>query len=242
MPAETVTEATQQTTEAPQEETTVPQEETTAPAHSEWYLPGYSAEQIWGYFEEVVLHMEYTDGTGDASLVQKWNAPIYYRIYGEPTQEDLGVLEACIAQLNAVPGFPGIYAATEDQEENLTLNFLTPEPFYNMFSVVVNGEESFGATQFWYYTDTNEIYTANIGYRTDIDQLSRNSILIEEIINTLGITDTVLRPDSIVYQYSDENMTLSDVDWLIMRLLYHPQMQSGMNADDCKSIIEELYY
>ena len=216
--------------------------EQTPPPHSPLYLPGYTAPQIWQYFQEVVLDVEYTDGTGDATLVQKWLSPIRYRIYGTPTEEDYAVLTGLFAQLNAVPGFPGIYAAAEEEIENLTLNFLQPDDFRNQFSDVVHGEEAYGATQFWYYTATNEIHTARIGYRTDVDQNARNSILIEEIINTLGITDTVLREDSIVYQYSDENTVLSDVDWIILQILYNPAIQCGMEAETCAKVVQDLYY
>ena len=51
-----------------------------------------------------------------------------------------------------------------------------------------------------------------------------------------------LRPDSIVYQYSDDNFTPSDVDWIILKLLYDPSIQCGMNYDSCRTIIEALYY
>jgi hypothetical protein len=100
--------------------------EQTSPPHSQLYLPDYTALQIWQYFQEVVLTMEYSDGTGDATLVQKWISPIRYRIYGTPTEEDYGLLTDLFAQLNAVPGFPGIYAAAEEESENLTLSFCSP--------------------------------------------------------------------------------------------------------------------
>ena len=216
--------------------------EQTSPPHSQLYLPGYTALQIWQYFQEVVLDVEYTDGTGDPTLVQKWMSPIRYRIYGTPTDEDHAVLADLFAQLNAVPGFPGIYAAAEGESENFTLSFLQPDDFRKQFSDAIHGEEAYGATQFWYYTATNELHTARVGYRTDVDQNVRNSILIEEIINTLGITDTVLREDSIVYQYSDENTVLSDVDWIILQILYNPAIQCGMGAETCAKVVQNLYY
>ena len=109
------------------------------------------------------------------------------------------------------------------------------------FSTFLNGEDAYGANQYWYYTDTNEIYTANVGYRTDIDQSTRTSVLIEEIINMLGVSDTVLRTDSIVYQYSNDNLALSDEDWLILKLLYHPAIRPGMGAEECQRILAEIY-
>lgn len=240
-PAAQTTAPVPETTQ-PVPETTLAPTEPTKPPHSALYLPEYTPEQILEYFEEVVLHVEYSTGSGDATLVQKWLAPIRYRIDGSPTQEDLAVLAELFDQLNEVPGFPGILEATGDEVHELTLSFLEPEPFDAAFSEILNGESAFGATQFWYDTDSNEIYSANIGYRTDLDQSVRSSILVEEIINTLGITDTELRTDSIVYQYSDDNLTLSDVDWIILKLLYDPAVRCGMNLDECREIILELYY
>lgn len=234
---ETSVETTQSTTD-PVVETT----EATVPAHSELYLPEYTTEQIVEYFEEIVLHMEYTTGTGNTALVQKWNTPLRYHIYGNPTDEDIAVLNELFTQLNRIEGFPGIYAAADGEWDNLSISFLNPQGFSASFSDFLMGEDAYGATQFWYYTATNEIHTAKIGYRTDIDQTIRNSILLEEVINMLGTSDTVLRPDSIVYQYSNDNMTLSDVDWVIMKLLYNPAIQCGMNFEDCRTIIQELYY
>ena len=212
---------------------------TTTPPHPELYLPDYSQQQIFDYFEEIVLHMEY--GTGNSSIVQKWTAPLRYRIYGAPTNKDLEVLTDLFAQLNKIDGFPGIYAA-DDGPENLTISFLGKDGFNASFSDFLKGENAYGATEFWYYNQTNEIHTARIGYRTDIDQDTRISILIEEIVNMLGVSDTELRKDSIVYQYSNDNTTLSDVDWVILKLLYSPKIKCGMNADTCNDIIKKLYY
>lgn len=241
-PAETVIEDTTAaaTIEAP--EITTEETETTAPAHAALYLPEYTSQQVLEYFEEVVLCTEYSDGTGNAALVQKWKEPILYSIYGAPTEEDISVLTALFAQLNEIPGFPGIYARAEGEPENLMIGFWDSENFDMYFSEFLNGEDAYGATQYWYYNDTNEIYTANVGYRTDIDQSTRTSVLIEEIINMLGVSDTVLRTDSIVYQHSNDNTALSDMDWLILKLLYHPAMQCGTDFDGCRTVIEDLYY
>ena len=232
----------------PSQETQIPTEngtiatEMTSPAHSALFLPQYSTEQIITYFEEIALDMEYSDGTGNTSLIQKWNGPMHYRITGDPTDTDLAILEDFFAQLNAIPGFPGIHPAENGALSNLNIGFMNPTDFKLAFSGFLQGEDAYGATQFWYYTATNEIHTANIGYRTDTDQVTRSSILLEEIVNTLGLSDTKLREDSIVYQYSDANTALSDVDWLILKLLYDPAIQCGMDTAACKAIIEELYY
>ena len=238
IPVTTVPETTIPETTVP--ETTVPA--TTAPLHSALYREDFDVEEVLTYFHEVTNQIEYTDGTGDPSLIQKWLSPLIYRIDGAPTEEDLRVLEEFCLQLNAVPGFPGIREAQEGEFENLTLSFLDPDSFRDRFSDVVHGEDAWGATQYWYYTDTNEIHTAAIGYRTDIPQADRSSIILEEFVNTLGISDSERRSDSIVYQHSNENLQLSDIDWLLLELLYHPDIAPAMDAEMCEKIIRDLYY
>ena len=66
-------------------------------------------------------------------------------------------------------------------------------------------------------------------------------MIIEEIYNGLGpVQDTVLRPDSIICQEYAEHQWLSPVDELILRLLYHPEIQCGMNAEECEGVIRSL--
>ena len=68
-------------------------------------------------------------------------------------------------------------------------------------------------------------------------------MILEEIYNGLGpIQDTQLRLDSIIYSGYSIPQSLTQVDELILRLLYHPQMQCGMNADACEEVIRQLYY
>lgn len=215
----------------------------TEPEHSELFLPEVSQKDMIAYFNEAVLDTEYSTGDGDPSLVQKWVDPIYYRVTGNPTEEDLVILEALFGQLNEIEGFPGFFPADETRPtEDLTISFLDENTFNIAFSDFLRGEIADGAVQYWYYTDSNIIHSARIGYRTDIGQDIRNSVLLEEVVNGLGFNDTALRSDSIVYQYGSDATALSDVDWLLLKLLYHPDIQCGMNADQCREILEKLYY
>ena len=251
IPETTIPEATTPETTIPETtipETTVPETTVppttvpTEPPHSYLYREDIPLEQVLTYFQEVTAQTEYSTGDGNPALIQKWLYPILLEIQGEPTERDLEILENFFEQLNQIPGFPGIAMAVDLQQPNLTISFLTSQIFHEQFDDFIQGEDAWGAAQYWYFDDTNEIYSGRIGYLTDIPQLDRDSILLEEIVNLLGITDTVLREDSIVYQYSNSNLELSDVDWLLLELLYHPDIQSGMNAQQCEEIIAELYH
>ena len=212
----------------------------TEPEHSKLYIPGISVEDVIVYFNEVCLDSEFSDG-GTPNLVQKWTYPIYYSLFGEYTQEDLQVLEAFAEQLNAIEGFPGISQAQEDWQTNLRIYFCTEQEMVER----MGGERYYGldgAVTFWYDGD-NRIYDEIICYRQDIDQYIRNSVILEEIYNGLGpVQDTLLREDSIIYQEYTTPQSLTAVDELILKLLYHPDILCGMDMWQCEQVIRNLYY
>ncbi len=209
------------------------------PTHSEYYIEGLDAETLIAYFAEVCLDTEYGDKLG-ASVVQKWVDPIYYTIYGSPTAQDMAVLNTFLAELNAIEGFPGMYPATYEHMSNLDMHFVNEQEMLDLLGSDFWG--NWGGVRYW-YDGRNEIYTATICQRIDIPQYYRDSIIIEEIYNGLGpIQDTEVRYDSIIYQWSNENFSMSKEDVLLLKLLYHPDMKPGFTYDQCAALIRELYY
>lgn len=210
--------------------------------HSVLYIEGIDVEDVIRYFNEVALDTEYSTGEGNASLIQKWGEKMTYRFLGDPTEEDKAVLLELFGKLNQISGFPGIVEAEVGKVPSLQIYFQDRVDFMANFGDFIGYEEADGAAQYWYYTATNVIYTGRIGYRTDINQELRNSVLLEEVVNLLGFNDTVVREDSIVYQYSSEAQELSKMDWLLLKLMYHPDMKPGMNQAACETVIRNLYY
>lgn len=210
-----------------------------APEHSELYIPGVSVEDVITYFNEVCLDSEYMVSES-SKLLQRWKAPITYEIYGEATEEDRAKIASFAAGLCEIEGFPGMYEA--HKFPNLKIYFCPYEEFASYVGDFASDELLDGAVTFW-YDDIGNIYDAVICCSTEIEQNLRNSVIIEEIYNGLGpIQDTVLREDSIIYQYYTEAQELSDIDLLLLKLLYSPELECGMNADECAEIIRTLYY
>ena len=210
----------------------------TAPDQTPFHISGLSPEDLIGYFNEVCLDAEFTN-SGDPSLLQKWDTPICYRIQGNPTQEDLTVLENFTAWLNTIEGFPGILETDSSAEANLNFHFCTQQEM--IFQLGDNFHGMDGGVTFWYNGD-NQIYSAIICVRSDLPQQLRNSVILEELYNGLGpIQDTWLRPDSIIYADYSEPQDLTEIDRLILRLLYHPDLQCGMDAAACAEVLTYLY-
>ena len=215
-------------------ETTIPAQ----PLHSEFYIEGISVIDVIVYFREVCLAAEFVT-SGDPSRLQKWTSPIYFKLNGEYTQEDYDTLISFVYLLNTISGFPGIYETQDPLITNLSIHFCDQE------GMVARLGENFrwmdGGVTFWYTEDM--IHKATICYRTDLDQYLRNSVILEEIYNGLGpIQDTDLRSDSIIYAGYSIPQSLTAVDELLLRLLYHPQMICGMDAAQCAEVIRQLYY
>lgn len=220
----------------PAPETTLPAE--TEPLHTELYIPGVTAEEVCLYFREVCLAAEFVNG-GDPSLLQKWDIPIWIAVHGEPTEADRITLRTFLSDLNKIEGFPGISETDDPLLANLHLYFCSQQELLDRMGEEYAGLD--GAVTFWY--NNNAIYDAIICCRTDLSQELRNSVILEELYNGLGpIQDTVLRPDSIIWQEFSQPQSLTEMDTLILKLLYHPEMQCGMHAEECEAVIRELYY
>lgn len=233
-PAIPFTEPTEYTTSSTEPSATVVE---TAPAHSLLYIPGLDVEDVIRYFNEVCLDAEFAI-SGDASVLQKWTSPILYTVNGDPTVEDLSVLSAFTAWLNTIDGFPGIMEVDSPELANLQLHFCTRREMLDLMGRDYNDLD--GAMTFWY--NDNEIYDAIICVRTDLAQNVRNSVIQEEIYNVLGpAQDTDLRRDSMIYSGYSTPQELTEIDELILKLLYHPDLQCGMTADDCETMIRLIY-
>lgn len=223
---------------APTEPTVTPTEAPTEPEHSTFYIPGVDVSDVIDWFSEVSLAAEYVN-SGDPSTLQKWDHVIHYMIHGSPTEDDYAALESFAQWLNTVEGFPGIYETTDPLETNLNIHFCPQGEMISLMGDWVYDLD--GAVTFWYSDDI--IHDATICIRTDLDQHLRNSVILEELYNGLGpIQDTQLRTDSIIYAEFSEPQELTDIDKLILQLLYHPQMQCGMNTEQCAEVIRALYY
>lgn len=207
--------------------------------HSEYYIPGVSVEDVVRYFNEVSLDAEFVN-SGDPTKLQRWETPIKYICTGEATNEDKEVMESLMEWLNTVEGFPGIYEAESETDANLHIYFCEEKEYLSKMGDNYQGTD--GGVTFW-YNGANQIYDGIIGYRTDIAQEIRNSVILEEIYNGLGpVNDTQLREDSLIYSGYSTPQSLTDIDELIIKLLYHPQMQCGMDAAACEEVIRKIYY
>ena len=239
IPATAPTDVATHSTSLPTEETIMPATVPTEPIHSALYIPGVDVEDVIVWFNEVCPDAEFVN-SGDATLLQKWTVPIRYSLHGTYTEADLATLNSFAQWLNTIEGFPGIAEARKSEVANLQMHFCTPLEMTELMGSQCTNMD--GTVTFWYNMD-NEIYDAIICCLNSHGQTLRNSVILEELYNGLGpIQDTSLRPDSLIYAEFSEPQELSEIDKLILQLLYHPDMKCGMDSVQCEEVIRKLYY
>ncbi len=207
---------------------------------SQYFIEGVSVEDVIKYFGEVCLDSEYMiSDTGNPELIHKWEEPIYYCVYGTPTEEDIATIEELATRLNSIEGFPGFYPGTSENC-NIKIYFCSSDELVSRMGSNFNATH-YGGFTYWYRN--HAIYDGTICCRYDIPQQERISVIKEEIYGLIGpAQDTVLRSDSILYQHDNANMELSPIDVLILQLLYHPDIRCGMNYEECEQVIRNIYH
>ncbi|MBQ4253569.1 MAG: DUF2927 domain-containing protein [Erysipelotrichaceae bacterium] len=209
--------------------------------HSDNHIPFLSTERLTRYFTEVVLKSEYR-GSHD-ELLHKWNKPITYHYDPEISKTTASLIDTFFRKLNRELPLKGVSRTEEPLKANVRIYFLKPEEIYRRVGKQVNYENADGITLYTFSNRTGEIISGKVYYNIDMKRSIRKSVIREELVNLMGLgNDTVLRKDSILYQYSSDNEEPSPIDWLIMKLLYDERMKCGMNHSQCEEIIRELYY
>lgn len=176
----------------------------------------------------VAFSPEYGD---ERDSIIRWQQPIYIYAGGVPTREDLKKLDAFIMEIALrVPGMPNIYRTESEYKANITMYFVNENEMGDYVSGYEKG--NIGMVTYW-YTD-EEIYRAEIAISADTtDQSTRNHLIMEEFINGIGLgNDHDMYEDSIIYQYSNTAQKLSEVDWLMLNMIYSPEVEHGMSSND----------
>lgn len=172
----------------------------------------------------VAFNSEY----GSGHNLVRWERPIRIYVGGIPTSQDRRTIDDFILELAChVPMMPNVTVVSRESEANITIWF---GPLKQLRDHVTDYHEgNWGAFHYWY--SSYRITRAEIGIASDVtSQKERNHLIMEELIGVFGLgNDQDDYSDSIVYQPWTTTQELSDVDWLMMNMLYHPDVTPGMS-------------
>lgn len=201
---------------------------------------GFSRKEVMDYFCEVALTSEFTHGA-TVDYVRKWTTPIVASINGYPDNADLVLVGRLFEALNSVYGFPGISLADGTKAVNLEIYFLPYKEYQERAVPAVGDESSNGFSTFWYRDSV--INRGEIGIMNDMTRTNKNHVILEEIVQVLGLqNDSYMYSDSLFYQAYNEPQWPSDLDWLLLRYLYLPEIKPGMKEDAVRSLAETLIF
>ncbi|MDO5737911.1 MAG: DUF2927 domain-containing protein [Eubacteriales bacterium] len=198
-------------------------------------------ERALEYFEEVVGYGEF-DSTYDG-YVHKWSneREISVSMLGDYEDWDLETMENLLAQLNNIPNMPEFKLKAEaDETADIVIHFL---PLKEMHEVIGSDMLSEWGIFFYQWDSSFETISAKIGIATDVNtKNSRRHLLQEEFIQCLGlINDSYEYADSIFQQEWTTVQYPNELDWLLVEMLYRPEITAEMPIDEAIETLRGLY-
>lgn len=174
----------------------------------------------------------------DDSTLKRWEKTIWIYVSGSPSSEDKKQLDKFIIDIAThCPNMPNIRLASSEEKANIVIWY---GPLKNM-SKHVDGYHEGNWGYFSYQTSSNKITGAKIAIASDKNSKeSKKHLLLEELVGAFGLTnDHNDYSDSILYAPWTTVGSLSKVDWLMLNMLYDPDLKCGMGANEAYSILRD---
>lgn len=212
------------------------------------------------FFKEVALGTEYGGGF---DVTQKWESVMKIFVGGNPSGELISELNLIISEINELVTNPfSVHIVKDSLQSNFYLFFGSPQDYIDLFPeqrlyIDIN---NFGL--FHINKNSNfEIISGHMYVNTNLDDIKlKKHILREELTQSLGLPKDLPYSMGIIFENGDfiaetftnaikssifyEGMSsLNSYNWadrLIIRLLYHPNMSSGLDVERVDSVLKGI--
>lgn len=180
------------------------------------------------------------DDAGNANAATeliRWESPIRICLTGSPSADDRNQLNLFIMELAThCPNIPNISLVDNEQSADITIYY---GPLNTLSRHVDYYREGNWGYFSYHYNNRHVLVSGKIGIATDVNNTAgKRHLLREELTGLLGLTnDHELYADSILYQPWTTVGQLSDVDWLMLNMLYDPDLSCGMSASQAYKIL-----
>jgi hypothetical protein len=197
-------------------------------------------QQVIEYFGEVALGFEFGGAT---EVTRKWVGDMKIFVGGEQKPALLNELQNIIEEINALAtdGF-NISIVTDSLDMNYYVYFGSGSNYASIYpsqSGLIAGNWGLFSV---YWDAAEQIYKGNM--YVDIDRandLEERHLLREELAQSLGLAKDSDRYNDSIFQIDWTTTTeFSDIDKDLIRLLYHPQMQAGLNATQVEETLTQI--
>lgn len=193
----------------------------------------YSQEEV-SYFVDVALGAEFGGAT---RRIRKWQSDIRIKVAGTPTAEDERTQEQLTSELQTLA--VGLSFSFVEDDANVEL-FIVPASEFNTYEPnYVPGNLGF----FWvFWSGSSWIYRARILITTEgVTQQERSHLMREELTQSLGLmNDSNRYPESIFYQGWTDVVQFTELDKVLIQMLYDPEVRPGMTEEQAIAVQENL--
>jgi len=203
-------------------------------------LTEYQADVI-DYFKEIALGFEF----GNASrITRRWSNDMKIFVGGSPTPELLTELDIIVDDIMSLTTTSfSIEIVSDSTQSNYYIYFGSGNSYSEIFPSLAGLVDSNWGLFNIFWNGSNELYT---GYMyVDIYRASsveQKHLLREELTQSLGLAkDSSLYSESIFQQSFSTNVTeYAEIDKDLIRLLYHPDMRTGLNIIQVDGVLRNI--
>ena len=191
-------------------------------------------------FDICAMSAEYPGQNYRGGRLIRWSEGIRIYLDGNPGSADRQKVSDFLMELGLrVPDLPNITETASRSRANMIIYFGPLDQLHAHVTDYVSGNWG----MFHYDYSDWSIYHAEIGIASDVTtQEERNHLIQEEIVGALGLTnDHYVYQDSILYQPWTTVQQLSEVDWLLLNMLYSPLVSPGMEQNRIHRIFMDAW-
>lgn len=186
------------------------------------------------YFEEVALGSEY----GAAVMaVRRWTEPLRVVVHGNATSADSATLRAVADDVERILGRRWIELVEE--AGNVELWFAPPESFPAIEPNYVPGNHGFVWVR---WNGAGIIERARVLVASEgVTPRERAHLIREELTHALGLLrDSPRYRESIFYNGWTDTTEYAEIDELLIRMLYRPEVRPGMGQSEVVATLQRL--
>lgn len=198
--------------------------------------PQYSNTEIIEYFKSIALGFEYGE---PSEITRRWEEDINLYLGGNITNENLIEINRIIDEINELITIDiSLNIVNDSINSNHYLYIGSREAYNNIFpDNIVNQIGSF-----WTYFDSNNLFFYCRAYvDSNVSSIQQKHLIREELTQSLGLAkDSYTYMESIFQQRSTLTTEYAQIDRELIRLLYHPQMSAGLDADEVENVILKI--
>jgi hypothetical protein len=202
-------------------------------------LTSYDQDVIQ-YFCEVALGLEFGSAP---EVTRKWKTPMRIFVGGNKTPALLEALNDIIADVNtlATDGFT-IDIVADSLNLNYYLFFGPGVQYAKIFPSQAGLVKTNWGLFNIFWDGSNQIYSGSM--YVDVERasdLEQKHLLREELTQSLGLgKDSGRYPDSIFQMAWTTTSTYASIDKDLIRLLYHPAMETGLARSNTQSVLTQI--